>query len=647
MSEDSRHNSRRDESPEGNGASPGGGLPWGASWLPPRQPGRDSSATPPYTPIQPPTPPHQPRQPVQSPPSSVLTPAEKLAVRRWATGRKPQPWQSQSAFPDGVPAQLPRMGRFRHRRSGRQNDTGASASPASVSQYPDGTPVPLPTIGGRSGRVVQRFSGSGVAERSLTTRRERRARTATIALSIIAVALLVSSALFLFNPFLQNRGFGFALGYRYETIRTSDVLKIADDPPPVTPTPPAGAQPTPTPPTAQPTATPSTGGSPAPKPTAAPTATPRPTAVPTATPRPAPTPTPNPVGSGAVVTFTAANQSVQSQPASITDCGSGCTINAYQHLTNNITENNNLVRATGGQVATTTLKGQVSVSVTSISGPYPAPFTVYASVTLRASSGLSCTVDVGPVTLNGGAQPNIPCDTGKYSPLSTTFFGATGKQVCYGDVTPKQYQCTFTFSGPLSTNPKSPSVTYNDCHDAMDYLARTVGHNAMADWVNSNINAGWRLAASPSYTYGNWNCSPGIGSTTYPTPWFHAWDTTWVDAWTFNPAAAQNYAMNDLNNRLPSGYVWTASATGCPLSSSVSGSKITINCQYSRAAGYNWTQSLKDSLAQSLAKSNLDAAAAENICNNTPGVVKGSCKVTITNGTLMPSNYTSISFVIK
>jgi hypothetical protein len=481
---------------------------------------------------------------------------------------------------------------------------------------------------------MQRFSGSGVAERALTSQRERRARSATIALSVIAVALLIGSALFLFNPFVQNRGFGFALGYRYKTVQSSDVLTIANDPPKA-PTPAVNGQPTPTP-------TPS-GANSAGTPGAKPTATPRPQ--PTATPRPTATPTP-PIGSGATVTFTAVNRNIQSQPATITDCGSGCTINALQHLANNITENNYSVAATGGPVATQTLQGNVWVSHDS-GGPNPS----WATLTLSAS-GVSCTVEVGGGSgLGIGLATTVYCNTGAWSPLTlTNFFGHINNAVCYDNDTPKQYRCNYSFepasSQGLTTNPKGPSVTYNDCHNAMDNLAYTQGHDAMNSWVGSNTNAGWRVAGSPSYNYGNWNCSPGIGSLA-ASGTFHAWDTTWVDAYTFDPGAAQNYAMNNLNGQLPAGYVWQNNASGCSLGSSVSGSTVNISCQYSRTAAYDWTQSLKDSLAKSLANPNLDATAAANTCNNTPGVVQGSCKVTISNGTLMPSNYHAIAFAIS
>jgi hypothetical protein len=496
----------------------------------------------------------------------------------------------------------------------------------------------LPVANGRGGRVIQRFSGSGVAERALTTQRERRARSATIALSVVAVALLISSAIFLFNPFLQNRGFGFALGYRYKTVQSSDVLKIADDPPKV-PTPPAGGQPTPTPPGAKPTGTP--GAHPTTTPRPVPTATPRPTA----TPGPTATPTP-PIGSAATVKFTATNKTIQSQPASITDCSSGCTINAYQHLANNITENNYSVAATAGPVATQTLQGYLWVAHVS-GGPNPA----YATLTL-SSGGVSCTVVIGnPNGLATGTAETDFCNTGVYSPLTdSSFAGSLTGATCFDGDTPKQYRCNFAWqvanlSQPLTTNPKRPSVSYSDCHNAMDNLAYTQGHDAMSSWVSANTNSGWMVAGSPSYTYGNWNCSPGIGSLA-SSGTFHAWDTTWVDAYTFDPAAAQNYAMNNLNGQLPTGYVWQNNASGCSLGSSVSGSTVNINCQYSRTAVYDWSLALKDSLAQNLANPSLDATAAANICNNAPGVVPGSCTVTISNGTLMPSNYRAISFTI-
>lgn len=563
-------------------------------------------------------------------------------MRRWAAGRQSQPGQRHSAFPDGVPTPLPRSPWFR--RKGADKPSGANApAPSPTSAFPDGVPSLLPLAGGRGGKVLQRFSGSGVAERALTSTRERRARTTTIALSLLAVLLLIGSAIFLFNPFQQNPGFGFAVGMRYKTLHSSDTLKIADDPPKL-PTPPSKTLPTPTPPGGQPTATP--GAKPTATPQPRPTATPRPT--PTPTPVPSPTATPLPIGSAATVTFTATTQNLQSQPATISDCASGCNINAYQHLQNNVTESG-YYSATGPWVATQTLRGYLWVAY--LSG---VPDPTYALVTLTVG-GLSCTVDINGLAKNNAAT--VLCDTKVYSPLTKSpFSGTVNGATCYNGQTANRYKCNFAFqlansSQPLTTNPKGPTVTYNDCHNAMDYLAYTKGKNAMGNWLSSNTNSGWRLAAKLNdqnypYIYGNWTCSPGIGSIASSGS-FYASDTTWVDAWTFNPTAVQNYAMSSLNGQLPSGYVWKTSATGCALTSSVSGSTINVGCQYSRTAVYDWNQSVKDSLAQKLAHSNLDAAAATNICNNTPGVVPGSCTVTITNGTLMPNNYQAISFTIN
>jgi hypothetical protein len=67
-----------------------------------------------------------------------------------------------------------------------------------------------------------------------------------------------------------------------------------------------------------------------------------------------------------------------------------------------------------------------------------------------------------------------------------------------------------------------------------------------------------------------------------------------------------------------------------------SGNTITITCQDSRAAAYDWGGSSQGQTAQQNLKTKLagqSLSAAQSICNgNYPGVSPGSCTITLTGG---------------
>lgn len=205
----------------------------------------------------------------------------------------------------------------------RLRDTRRDAGAPRTSAHPDGAPAPLPrflaggraggtTGGAAAGKVVQRFTGTGITPQARVRRQERRARRATVMLAVVAVVLITSSAFLLFDPAIQLPSFGFAIGTRYHAVDSGKSITLYQDPPTATP---SDASPTPT--AASPTPNPTS-------PTATPPDSPTSTAAPTATPMPTATATPT-YGPGTLTFYRTAKPLTVSQTMTATACN-GCSL---------------------------------------------------------------------------------------------------------------------------------------------------------------------------------------------------------------------------------------------------------------------------------------------------------------------------------
>ncbi len=521
---------------------------------------------------------------------------------------------------------------------------GAQSARRTSSSHPDGTPAPLPRgIGGKigggagdAGRVVQRFSGTGLTPRSVVQRQENRARKMTLALAIVAVLLITASALLLFDPTVRLPGFGFAFGQRVTTVNSNQPLLLQGTEPP-TATPQNGNNPTTTP-----TPHGNTGGNTSPTATAVPTATRVPTA----------TPVPTVIPSGAVVHLTPATKPVNWSGA-LSACPSGCAVPDQR-----IAANNNYTSTQSGtwvqDYAQGTLKLQEYTYYGSMSWTGTISSTSLGSGTWPCTSSWSGYLGPGQTTtftcrVNGSAQ--YPANS--ISGDSLTYNGAT-----YGNCSAGAKCSVVHFWNPNAfTDIGHYTVTQQDCNNVINGANQQATSNGQSwgnSWVSSWLsqNPGNTEVWGASMSYASQGCSPGVGYSHYPNFTITGTTTATATALVYKFGDAQQASINQLTATLPA-YTSLSSSTPCQsgtLSNVSSGSNnFTIQCSASGTEIWDWTSdtALQDSLKNQIAGK--PKATAEQICNSMPTeIVAGSCHIDFTGGNvaIVPSDPTKIQIAV-
>lgn len=400
--------------------------------------------------------------------------------------------------------------------------------------------------------------------------------------------------------------------------------------PPV-PSPSPTMPPTPAP-SATATATATQQPTPSSSPTSAPTSTPSPppSPSPTATqpPTPTPSPTPPPVGSSATVSFTSASQQ-RSFSGSLTGCpnSSGCDF-ADNSVDWSASGQETVYYSSSQQVA---LAGSVTVF---LGGSPPGANTCgNCKIYIQNSNG-NWQCGWYTITISVGQQVPVWCSFAISSPsylASGTIFGCAttqGFSICWNSA-------AFTWYAQES---------YADCHTALSDVAYNKDHASLQSHWNS-VTSGQTIVSGPSYSYGNWDCNPGVGSLTQS---FTASATGTVTGLAYAPSNAQQAAINKLP--LDSGYHWVSrSACSSVQTTGSSGNKVFVTCPAAGTEAYTWTSGDRQSLAIALAGRAVSDASA--LCNGTspyspyPGASSGTCSITVSpaGATTMPANPSAIT----
>ena len=514
----------------------------------------------------------------------------------------------------------------------RLSEARASAFPARASTSPDGAPAPIPGMlaAGGVARVTQRFTGVGVAPRTQAQREERRARIFTLFLAFLAIGLIVSSALLLFNPFVLKLSFGFNPGQRVTEVH-SKVPLIITKVQQSTPTPKPSPKVTPRPATPQPgpkstataAATGTPRGGPGPTATAAPsplptaTATPAPTATatpaPTATPSPTPTATPAP---GAVtVTFTAASQTISSNSSNdvATACPSGCDIPVTTGSASSGTYAGSLIQATGG-------------------------YTYQAlDLWVQNTSGSSKYVAANLPGCGSSAAVTVPANSNVYLQCA---YPSSSNVNGYTDSGTVHY---YPASG-LYTDYSNTYITSTDCTNAKNSAI-----NAGAQtWANNYPAPPQGIVTSRTATASNCNPTTGTyewqvyGNGQHNNPLkTSATATGHVNYETFTYSQAEAWVAAQLP-LTSSNWAWkSGSITGCsPQSySSGGGNVITVVCGVSELEYFNWSSSEKAQIASALAgqQTSNGSSICDSVRQSVEGVAPtGTCTVSSSGASVLP-----------
>lgn len=363
-----------------------------------------------------------------------------------------------------------------------------------------------------------------------------------------------------------------------------------------------------------------------------------PTPLPT-TPPGAPTATPIPYASSATVSFTAVSQTLAGA-GGMTSCVSGCTPSAK--TTNGSTSGSATIGTTGW--TQTSLGGTVAVRLNPDSA---AGWSDSGSFSVCAG-GNCCGVSG---TWFSGTVNYFTCT---WYPGWTSYVAAGGwsgngnaGQTCSG--VNIDGPCSFSWwnSGAFTSSGHA-TVTDADCHNALN-----AAESRAQSTANSNISSalsGWTIVGkSISADQNAWTCSPAIGQAgTSVTGGARAT----YSAIGYHPSDAQSIASQRINALLPSDDYWSSGPSTCTPSASANGtSSINVTCSDSGTATYDWRGS---SLGQSHSAALLSqftgqtVTSAKAACNNTPGVVAGSCVITTSGGSAwMPTSTSAITLSVS
>lgn len=205
-------------------------------------------------------------------------------------------------------------------------------------------------------------------------------------------------------------------------------------------------------------------------------------------------------------------------------------------------------------------------------------------------------------------------------------------------------------SGYYPATGLNDTVTYTDCHSGLDAL-QVLDYNTLRGGFQGRTPGGWILTDPFPATYGSWICTPHIcyPGDCYQAPGgeFFASDVANGQAVAFDASAARNTALNRLNAAVPAGYALQSSTSCTPTYGSYAGGpNVTVTYQDTGVTLYQWTGALQQQLDQRLF--NQPLSNAKTICNSqTPGVVPGSCQVTVSYGNTLPGTVGAFKLVIN
>jgi hypothetical protein len=201
-------------------------------------------------------------------------------------------------------------------------------------------------------------------------------------------------------------------------------------------------------------------------------------------------------------------------------------------------------------------------------------------------------------------------------------------------------------------------VTGTDCNNAIssaDPNAKSAAQSAASSWFGGRVhlyeNEVFINDSRVRY------CLPGVGAQNTSTTGHVAW--SW-SATAFDPNAVVSAATNYVQSHVPSGYLLTAGPNTCTAAQAGSRSNysysggsngtVTVTCSASGTATYDWTTDTQGTSAQAALGKAIEGQSlsqAQSICNSFPGVVAGSCTITLNGGNvqIVPSDPSQIQIL--
>jgi hypothetical protein len=461
----------------------------------------------------------------------------------------------------------------------------------------------------------------------------------------LAVLLLLFSCT-VFDPIHLFPGAGRAVGQPrvVEATGTATEPPAPTDPPTVQPSPSpqkqggggghtGGGSPTPTPargggnnPTPTPAPNATATSTPRRQPTATATTRPQPTA--TSTPRPQPTATSTPSGPlTATVRFTAISRGKTADPH-LKGCPSGCDFrdNAINHTSSGTST------FFYSSAAQDELAGWVRITNTS-SGAFTCGNSTCNVVIQRSGGpGWATCSSIYRIRLGGGQSTTVWCQIYVSSPHSEPIGWLSG--ACYGCGDNRSVDIVWRNTTSLQWYARIGSA---DCGTAINWAKSTAHATAAGYWASHT--SGDRIVWGPRYSgyFTTW-CSPGVNSYVQS---FRAGASQTVSGLAWDPNAARSAARARLNRLLDPGWHWVSQTTCAPIFVRYSDSTVYVDCGESGMEAITWTGAMKASLASSLAGKSVGSAAS--ICDANPNVVPGSCSVSVSHGSTLPSDPAKIS----
>ena len=117
---------------------------------------------------------------------------------------------------------------------------------------------------------------------------------------------------------------------------------------------------------------------------------------------------------------------------------------------------------------------------------------------------------------------------------------------------------------------------------------------------------------------------------------------------TYLIADAQAYQLAQLKTKIPTNYTLSDSAI-CPngpvVGTNATATSATLTCTATGTVGWNWTPTTLAQLATSVAGASTTTAQLQ--LNNTQGIVAGSVKIALVNGSQMPQDASTITFAVS
>jgi|GEM_PF-2638342 len=146
---------------------------------------------------------------------------------------------------------------------------------------------------------------------------------------------------------------------------------------------------------------------------------------------------------------------------------------------------------------------------------------------------------------------------------------------------------------------------------------------------------------------GSLACTPKAGTQQATSFTYTQTITGSVSQSIFSIADAQNYQTDQLKKQIPNKYT-LIDAKACPdgpkAGTDATATKVTITCPTTGTVGWNWTPDALQQLGASLAGASVSTATLQ--LGQTPGITPGSVKIDLTDGSVLPVDGASITWVV-